>query len=106
MNSGAATPVDRLIAQLAEDPTVSYTGLFAEYKSGLVTIKTKKMNKNSATEIEKFAQDLNDATDSPEAFAETIRSSLQDSSNGEILLALAWTTDDARSSLALVRPML
>lgn len=94
--SSVVTASDRLIAQLENDPSQSYTALYAEFDSGLLTIKTKKKNQNSAVEIEKFAEDLDDTTDSPESFAKTCRGNLRDTRSGQILLAVAWTNDKAR----------
>ena len=94
-SSGNITPVDRLIADLDHDPATSYICLFGEANSGLITIKTKK--KNSAVE-EVFTSDLGDSTDSPEAFAQDMmgRTNLIHTESGQLLLAIAWTNDEAR----------
>jgi type II secretory pathway predicted ATPase ExeA len=49
--SSVVTASDRLIAQLENDPSQSYTALYAQFDSGLLTIKTKKKNQNSAVEL-------------------------------------------------------
>ena len=93
------TAVDRLIADLKKDPQCSYVCLYGEYNSKLLTIKTKKKGMNNAETIEEFNEELGDDTDNPKAFAEDYcksRSSLKDSSNGKIVLAIAWTNDEAR----------
>lgn len=86
-SSGNITPVDRLIADLDNDPATSYICLFGEANSGLITIKTKK--KNSAVE-EVFTSDLGDSTDSPEAFAQDMmgRTNLIHTESGQLLLPL------------------
>ena len=92
-----ATAVDRLFANLRNDPEKSFVALFAESdKSGLLTIKTKKVNANGAETIEAFEGSLDDVTDSPQKFAETLRGNLTNSKTGQVLLAIAWTTDKAR----------
>jgi len=59
-------------------------------------LKRKKSFNNSA-QILDYNEVNRDVTDCPEAFAEDYRrSSLLNSSNGKILLACGWTTDEAR----------
>jgi hypothetical protein len=43
-----ATPGDKLLAELAADPKISYTVLFGNYdEAGTITIKRKKRNANA-----------------------------------------------------------
>ncbi len=93
--SSQVTPVDRFLAYLRNDPTKSFIALFAEYESGLLTIKTKSWCK-SKSQDEDFTSDLGDDTDSPELYAASIRNRLVDSNNGRLLLAVAWTSDESR----------
>ncbi|KAL7523068.1 hypothetical protein ACHAXR_000013, partial [Thalassiosira sp. AJA248-18] len=69
--------------------------LYGDYNSGLLTIKTKRMNMNNAVEIDEYIDQSGDVVDSPEKYAESMRGKLK-VSNGQILLACAWTSDGAR----------
>ena len=97
-SSGNITTVDRLLADLDADPETSYICLFGELNSGLITIKTKKKNSNVE---EVFTSDLGDDTDSPEAFAKDMmgKANLIHTGSGQMLLAIAWTNDEARRKL-------
>ena len=95
-NPSNATAVDRLIADLSNDKTKSFIMLFAEKKSGLLTVKEKRFGKNKALEIDQFKEDLGDLIDSPELYAESLRDRLVHSETGEILLQIAWASDESR----------
>lgn len=92
------TAVDRLLADLENDPKSSYVALFGEFDSGLLTIKTKRKTMNNSIEIDAFTDDLGDATDNPETLARDSRSrtELTHSASGKIVLAVAWTNTEAR----------
>ncbi|KAL7548079.1 hypothetical protein ACHAWF_011362 [Thalassiosira exigua] len=92
----APTPADRLVRQLSRDPSKSFVALFAEFHSGLVTIKTRSKRQNNSHAMSDFNHDLQDDTDSPIAFAQSLRKRLQASSSGKILLMIAWTSDHSR----------
>ena len=94
-NPKLATPVDRLLMYLRSDPTKSFIAIFGEYASGLLTIKTKTWKQTSKSTAA-FSHDLHDNTDSPVAFAQSMRNRLVDSNNGKLLLGIAWTTDACR----------
>ncbi|KAL7539501.1 hypothetical protein ACHAXR_009346 [Thalassiosira sp. AJA248-18] len=91
----APTNADRLLTYLSSDPTKSFVMLYGDYNSGMLTIKTKRMNMNNALEIDEYVDESGDAVDSPEKYAQSMRARLKNA-NGQILLACAWTSDDAR----------
>ena len=95
-----SSSADKLLHQLSQ-PGISSVCLFAQYNSGLLTIRKKKRAPNStAAETTDFDDDLGDDTESPWSFAETmevtIRDNLTQKSTGMILLVATWTTDDNR----------
>ncbi|KAL7549107.1 hypothetical protein ACHAWF_012377 [Thalassiosira exigua] len=90
------TPADCLVRQLSRDPSESFVALFAEFHSGLVTIKTRSKRQNNSDVMSDFNHDLQDDTDNPIAFAQSLRKRLQASSSGKILLMIAWTSDHSR----------
>ena len=98
--SHGVTAVDRLIADLNADPETSYVVLYADFNSDLLTLKTKTKNLNNAAQIAEFTTDNLDGvdTDSPQQYARDmkIRTSLTNSANGQLLLAIAWTNEAAR----------
>ncbi|KAL7529078.1 hypothetical protein ACHAWF_002826, partial [Thalassiosira exigua] len=91
-----ATAADRLLSWLSTDSTKSYVALMAEFNSNLITIKTRSIRPNHAAEIREFDSDLDDDTDSPARFAESLRKRLGLSSSGKLLLLIAWTSNRAR----------
>lgn len=107
------TAADRLLKQVELSTTTSWIALFAEYDTDLVTIpkvSARAQNKadmathkvyNStigevytATELENVR--LGNATESPVSYANNIRKALAVSGTSKILLAMAWTTDEAQ----------
>ena len=99
-NDQYSSSADKLIHQLTQ-PGISSVCLFAQYNSGLLTIRKKNRAPNStAVETTDFEDDLGDDTESPRSFAEamevTIRDKLTQKSTGMILLVATWTTDDNR----------
>ena len=90
------TAADRLLYKLEHDISSSFIALFGEKNSDLITIKQKKKKKNLAVEIDEFHADLDDPNDSPLNCAATFRDRLQYSKTGEILLAIAWCSDESR----------
>jgi hypothetical protein len=99
--TGHTTAADRLLADLNNDPTVSFLCLFADVKSGLITIKQRHKRTNNSSSIEEeeaFTADLEDDICSPKEFAQdmTGRENLVCADNGQMLLAIAWTNDEAR----------
>ena len=98
--SNVETVADRLVSWLTSDPTKSFILLFAENdpNSGLLKIKKRKQHMNNAVVVESFLDDLGDATETPLQYAASMRikSDLVHSASGEILLACAWTNDNAR----------
>ncbi len=97
------TAMDKLLAELRSDPSCHFICLYGEYNSNLLTIKTRKRaSMNQAETVEEFTTRLEDKSDSPQKFAEDYRnsrSSLKDSSNGKIVLAIAWTNNEARRKM-------
>lgn len=102
-NGPTLTAMDKLLAELKSDLSYHFICLYGEYNSSLLTIKTRKRaSTNHAETIEEFTSHLEDKSDSPRKFAEDYhksRSSLKDSSNGKIVLAIAWTNDEARRKM-------
>ena len=76
-SSTHVTAADRLLADLRNDPTVSFICLFADITSGLITIKQKSKRSNNSSSIEEmeteFTADLEDDTCSPREFAQDMR---------------------------------
>jgi hypothetical protein len=118
-NTAEITAADRTLAILKNKPNVSFTALTAECSSGLITLKRRKQSFNNSVTVEEFNMELQDNTDSPEDFAarelgvdapfSTSTSTGGKKSenerkvpknlhlkNGQVLLALAWTTDGGR----------
>ena len=60
------TAADRLIAYLSNNADISFMCLFAEFNSGLLTTKTKKMHSSNSGEISVFNDDTGDETESHE----------------------------------------
>ncbi|KAL7551396.1 hypothetical protein ACHAWF_015520, partial [Thalassiosira exigua] len=98
LKSTDVSAIDRLIADLESDPTISYTCLYGEFDSGLLTLKTKRKHMNNSVEIDIFDTKLDDGVDDPVSFANDCkaRSALTNSSNGKIALAVCWTTTVGR----------
>ena len=94
------TAVDRLIADLESDPKTSFVVLYAEFASNLLTLKTKTKHLDNAALVAEFSEDNLDGvdTDSPSQYAKDmkIRSALTNSANGQLLLAIAWSNEEAR----------
>lgn len=62
------TAADRLLADLRNDPDISFVCLFADISSGLITIKQRNKRANNSSSIEEeeaFTADLGDDTCSP-----------------------------------------
>ena len=109
------TAADRAIALLQNNPKVSYTTLNGDRKSGLITLKQKRKGINNSITVEDLGRQLKDDAERPEDVVQTelgqdeVASSHTATSsgkrdipnnlhlkNGQVLLALAWTTDDSR----------
>ena len=92
------TPVDRLIADLEKDPKTSFVVLYGEFTSGLLTIKKRTKHMNNAATVTDVKEKLKDSTDSAEQFACDYRNrcNLTHSKTGQIVLAIAWTNEEAR----------
>ena len=90
------TAVNRLIHDVSMDKTMPYIMLFAEKRSGLLTIKQKRMSPNKATEIDDFNDDLGDIVDSPMQHAESLRDRRIHTETGQILLCFSWACDESR----------
>ena len=96
-----STAMDKLLSDLRNDSSCQFICLYGEYNSSLLTIKTRKRSKmNNAATVEEFTEEftgnLQDESQSPRDFTEDYcksRTSLTDSSNGKIVLAIAWTND-------------
>ena len=78
-------------------PSISSVCLYAEYNTGLITIKQKKRSSNStSTVMTNFEEDLGDDTETPIMFAKsmegTVKSNLTNTSTGLILLLALWTS--------------
>ena len=92
-----STVIDRLVATVTNDPTISWVMLLAERESEMITIKMKRMTAGGlSAETVDFEEDLDDLLDSPVDHAESLRDRLMHSPSGQILLAFAWATDESR----------
>lgn len=108
---------DRVLALLKSKPHVSFTALTAEMNSGLITLKKRKKGFDNSITVEEFTRNIHDGIDGPSEFAGrqfginedelTAVASAKSSNtrevpqnlhlkNGQVLLALAWTTDEGR----------
>ena len=95
------THADKLLSYFTQTPSISFVCLFANFNSGLLTIKQKARSPNSTiTNVSNLEEDLGDEIDSPVMFARsmegTVRDNLTHTASGLILLLASWTTDTAR----------
>ncbi len=93
------TACDRLLRYLTTTDGISCTFLFADPKTNLITVKEKKDKRNSALTVEELGkQFLGDDTDSPALYAQGLKSrtELIHTETAQLLLAVAWTTDNQR----------
>lgn len=120
-NAEEVSAADRALAFLKSKPNVSFTALTAELNSGLITLKKRKKGFDNSITVEEFTRNIHDGYDGPKEYAgrhfgmdenefKSVSSAAQDKSsknkrdapknlhlkNGQILLALAWTTDEGR----------
>jgi hypothetical protein len=111
-DNDASSPADRLLHQLESDSTVSYVILTAEWDTSLITVRRSNRPRprirltlrRPGQEDEDLPIDpatLEDAADSAMDFATSVRDSLRIAdSDGQILIAVVWTTDKSRLLLA------
>ena len=115
-NNAEITAADRLLASLKNKPNVSYIALTAELNSGLITLKKRRKGVDNSITVEELSGDLEDpdGVDSAKrfaarelgvgeeelkAFAASKKTDVPDNlrlKNGQVLLAIAWTTDESR----------
>ena len=110
---GRRTPADKLLKALEEDPETSFIALFGDFDSNLLStpklrLKRKQRGKGAVektfdthtagpvpiTVVEDVP--LGDAVESPLSFAQNIRNALAISGSTKILLAVAWTNNEAQ----------
>ena len=99
-----STPADELIAQMNATKDASYVALYGAYETSCLTIVQRKMKVNAASSSQPIDTKLSptlfdDGVDSAAQLCRKIR--IRDNleitgSGGMILLAIAWTTDEAR----------
>jgi hypothetical protein len=127
VNVGVCSPetlsaAEKTLHFLESDPTCSYIALYAEWGTALLSIPRQKprltqvkrfrggneseqstIGSNEANlfwnEVVPLDQSLSDEVDSAEDQAMRIRNALKITGTGKILLAIAWTTDNARLML-------
>ena len=75
-NIAHPTAADRLIAYLSNTSTILFICLFAEFNSGLLTIKTRRKSANSE-EIKGFNKDLGDDLENPAAYTMSVSGNLR-----------------------------
>ena len=93
------TACDRLLHYLTTTDGISCTFLFADPKTHLLSEKVKKDKRNSALTVEQLGKQLlGDDTDSPAIYAKGLkgRRELIHTETGELMLAVAFTTDNQR----------
>ena len=88
------TAADRLLCNIEACPHTSYSILFADYETDQLTIRKKRKNKKGVTE--EVIEDMADEVDSATTFADKIQTSLSITGTGQILIAVAWTNDEAK----------
>ena len=116
-NVDQVSAADRVLALLNSKPNVSFVALTGELNSGLITLKKRKKGFDNSITIEEFTKDIHDGVDGPSEFAgrqfgapeselkattsakssnrREVPANLQ-LKNGQVLLALAWTTDEGK----------
>ena len=93
------TSCDRLLHYLTTTEGISCTFLFADPTTNLITVKEKKDKRNSALTVEQLGTELlGDDTDSPAICAQGLkgRKELIHTETGELMLAVAFTSDNQR----------
>ena len=93
------TAVDRLLHYLTTTDGISCAFLFADITTNLITVKEKKNKRNSALSVEQLdKQFLGDDTDSPVLYAQALkgRAQLIHTETGQLMLAVAFTSDNQR----------
>lgn len=116
-SSHVVSAADRVLALLKSKPNVSFTALTAEMNSGLITLKKRKKGFDNSITVEEFTRNIHDGYDGPSEYAgrqfginddllKAVSSAKSSNKrevpqnlhlkNGQILLALAWTTDEGR----------
>ncbi len=63
------TAIDCLLAYLEHDPNTSFITLYGDFNTDLITIKNKKKTACITVEVDEFAEDIGDGTNSPEEFS-------------------------------------
>lgn len=93
------TACDRLVHYFTTTDGISCIFLFADPETNLITIKEKKDKRNSALSVEELEKRfLGDEIDSPASYAKGLkgRKELILTETGQLMLAVAWTTDNQR----------
>lgn len=99
MEQCEGTSVDHLLHYVSSEEKISWIGLFADPATKLLTVKKQKSKKNSALTVEELSNELlGDATDNPSQFvaATRKREQLIHTETGELMIALAFTSDTQR----------
>ena len=93
------TSVDRLLHYVSSEENISWIALFANITTNLLTVKKQKSKKNSTLTVEELSNELlGDATDNPSQYVVAMRTREQliHSETGELMIALAFTSDTQR----------
>ena len=93
------TSVDHLLHYVSSEEDISWIGLFADPKTSLLTVKKQKSKKNSALTVEQLSNDLlGDVTDNPSQYVAAMRTREQliHTETGQLMIALAFTSDTQR----------
>ena len=105
-NNGAAsdptyqpTPADRLLSELESNPKYTYTVLYGQYESD--ELKIYRRSKDGDGNVDTVLEDpdtmsQNDEVDDVKTYAQKVRDRLSITGSSCILLAVAWTTDEAQ----------
>ena len=93
------TPADRLLSELESNPKYTYTVLYGQYDSD--ELKIYRRSKDGNGDVNTVLEDAdtmsqNDEVDDIRTYAQKVRDRLSITGSSCILLAVAWTTDEAQ----------
>ena len=99
------TAADRLLSNLESDPKYTYTVLYGQYDSDELKVycRTKDNDGKVSTQL-KNPRNIcqRDEVDDIETYSKKVRDRLSITGSGCILLAVAWTTDEAQRKFEIL----
>lgn len=93
------TSVDQLLHYVSSEENISWIALFADPTTNLLTVKKQKSKKNSTLTVEELSNELlGDVTDNPSQYVAAMRTREQliHTETGQLMIALAFTSDTQR----------